>query len=383
MPIREPVFDPPFNVVRSSHVELGVRDLGRSRAFYVDCLGLLVSDETDDALYLRGLEERNHHSIVLRRSREPDVQALGFKLASEEDLDRAAFWFGRRNLPTSFPDLPHQGRTLRTADVFGMPLDLYAQMDHTACMLQQYSYHQGARIQRIDHLNCFTPDVQASYDFYRELGFRLTEYTETDGADAKLWAVWMHRKGNVHDLAFTNGVGPRLHHIGVWTANLLDIIHLCDVMATSGYLQNMERGPGRHGISNAFFLYIRDPDVHVRLSHRRSRSRADPLVADRSTATDFVGPSGAGFMVQGRIGLCRRSAARAGAGSAPDRRGLEREANGANCSRRRFGNSRTIVTGARRASDLCFADERSRTRRVGNCRVGRQSGARQYLDGSD
>ena len=26
MPIREPVFDPPFNVVRASHVELGVRD---------------------------------------------------------------------------------------------------------------------------------------------------------------------------------------------------------------------------------------------------------------------------------------------------------------------------------------------------------------------
>src|SRR6202167_3430797 len=128
MPVRNPVFDPPFNVVRSSHVELGVRDLARSRAFYVDCLGLLVSDETEDALYLRGVEERNHHSIVLRRSREAGVQALGFKLASEEDLDRAAFWFGRRNLPTAFPDLPHQGRTLRTADVFGMPLDLCAQM---------------------------------------------------------------------------------------------------------------------------------------------------------------------------------------------------------------------------------------------------------------
>jgi catechol 2,3-dioxygenase len=24
----------------------------------------------------------------------------------------------------------------------------------------------------------------------------------------------------------------------------------------------MERGPGRHGISNAFFLYVRDPDGH-------------------------------------------------------------------------------------------------------------------------
>ena len=78
----------------------------------------------------------------------------------------------------------------------------------------------------------------------------------------RLWAVWLHRKGNVHDLAFTNGVGPRLHHVGLWTAGVLDIIHICDVMATCGYLANMERGPGRHGISNAFFLYIRDPDGH-------------------------------------------------------------------------------------------------------------------------
>ena len=121
MPVRKPVFDPPFNVVRASHVELGVRDLGRSRAFYVGCLGLLVTDETDDALYLRGVEERNHHSIVLRQARdfgrEPDVRALGFKLGSEEDVDRAAFWFGRRNLPTSFPELPYQGRTDRKSVV--------------------------------------------------------------------------------------------------------------------------------------------------------------------------------------------------------------------------------------------------------------------------
>jgi catechol 2,3-dioxygenase len=129
-------------------------------------------------------------------------------------------------------------------------------------MLQRYAYHVGARIQRIDHINCFTPDVQVSYDFYNDIGFRLTESTETDDPEPKLWAVWMHRKGNVHDLALTNGAGPRLHHIGVWTSSALDILHICDVMATCGYLANMERGPGRHGISNAFFLYVRDPDGH-------------------------------------------------------------------------------------------------------------------------
>ena len=275
MPIRKPVVDPPFNVVRASHVELAVRDLARARAFYVDCLGYLVSAETPGTLYLRALEERNHHSIVLRQAKEPSAHTIAFKVASEEDLDRAAFWFGRKNLPTSFPEVPHQGRTLRTADFSGMPIDFYFRMEQAERMLQQYAAYRGARIQRIDHINCFTPDVQASYDFYSDIGFRLTEYTETDERDPKLWAVWMHRKGNVHDLAFTNGRGPRLHHIGVWTASALDILHICDVMATSGYLPNMERGPGRHGISNAFFLYVRDPD-----GHRVELVTSDYLTAD-------------------------------------------------------------------------------------------------------
>ena len=262
MPIRKPVLNPPFNVIRVSHVEYGVRDIGASRAFYVDCLGYQVCDETADVLYLRGAEERNHHSIVLRRDGAPAAHALGFKLASEEDLDRAAFWFAHKGMPTSFPEVPYQGRTLRTQDPFGMPLEFYFRMDQAECMLQKYAAHRGARIQRIDHVNAFTPDVQVSHDFYSEIGFRTTEYTETDDAAPRLWAVWMHRKGNVHDLALTNGRGPRLHHVGVFTAGALDILHICDVMATSGYLANMERGPGRHGISNAFFLYVRDPDGH-------------------------------------------------------------------------------------------------------------------------
>src|SRR5437868_2712148 len=211
---------------------------------------------------MRAVEERNHHSIVLRKGKEAAAHALGFKVASDDDLDRAADWLKRRNLPTAFPDVPHQGRTLRTADITGMPLEFYFKMVQGERMLQRYAAHLGARIQRIDHINCFTPDVQKSYDFYTELGFRLSETTETEGPNGKLWAVWLHRKGNVHDLAFTNGRGPRLHHIGVWTASALDILHICDVMATSGYLANMERGPGRHGISNAFFLYVRDPDGH-------------------------------------------------------------------------------------------------------------------------
>ena len=70
----------------------------------------------------------------------------------------------------------------------------------------------------------------------------------------------MHRKGNVHDIAMTNGLGPRLHHSAFWVSTPLNIIDLLDLLAAKGRISCIERGPGRHGISNAFFLYLRDPD---------------------------------------------------------------------------------------------------------------------------
>jgi catechol 2,3-dioxygenase len=75
MPIPAPVLYPPFNIVRLSHIVLTVTDLAASRAFYVDTLGLQVTDETSDAIYLRAMEERGHHCLVLDRGDHPLAQS--------------------------------------------------------------------------------------------------------------------------------------------------------------------------------------------------------------------------------------------------------------------------------------------------------------------
>jgi catechol 2,3-dioxygenase len=135
-------------------------------------------------------------------------------------------------------------------------------MDKRPHLLRRYDLYKGCHPQRLDHFNVFAAEVQDTLDFYVRLGFRLTEYAEEDGPQGRIAAAWLHRKGNVHDFAITNGKGPRLHHFAYWVPTAMNILHLCDVMASSGYLKNIERGPGRHGISNAFFLYVRDPDGH-------------------------------------------------------------------------------------------------------------------------
>lgn len=261
MPVPTSNLNPPFNIVRLSHVALTVTDLGASRAFYVDMLGLQVTYEDGQEIHLRAMEERGHHCLILQKAGRPSASSLGFKLFGEEDLDRAKSYFDRRGLANDWVVRPNQGRTLLARDLFGMPLEFYATMERLPPIHQHYKLYSGVKPLRIDHFNCFSPDVDASTAFYNEIGFRVTEYTE-DKATKRLWAVWLHRKGNVHDIAFTNGRGPRLHHIAFWVANPLHIIDLLDLMSTTGYLANIERGPGRHGISNAFFLYIRDPDGH-------------------------------------------------------------------------------------------------------------------------
>lgn len=261
MPVPRPNLYPPFNIVRLSHAEYTVTDLAASRAFYVDTLGLQATYEDKNTLTLRAMEERGHHCIVLRKGTVARANVLGFKLYDEPDLDKAEHWFKSKGLPVRWIDQSWQGKTLRTQDVSGVPLEFYVQMDKLASIHQKYALYRGVKPLRIDHFNCFSPDVDASVAFYTEIGFRVTEYTE-DEATRKLWAAWMHRKGGVHDMAFTNGLGPRLHHTAFFVPSPLNIIDLLDLMSTTGYLKNIERGPGRHGISNAFFLYVRDPDGH-------------------------------------------------------------------------------------------------------------------------
>jgi catechol 2,3-dioxygenase len=262
MPVPRHAANPPFDIVRASHIALGVTDLARSRDFYEGTLGLFVEEASEHTIYLRGMEERQHHSLVLVKSTVPLAHALGFRVRSEEDIDRASHWARVNGLQHGLVQRAYQGRTLQILDPWGMPIEFVAGMERRENLLQRYGLYKGVHPQRLDHFNVFAPDVQGSLDFYAGLGFRLTEYAEEDGPAPRIAAGWMQRKGNVHDIAFTNGRGPRLHHVAYWCPNAMNVLHLCDVMASTGYLRNMERGPGRHGISNAFFLYVRCPDGH-------------------------------------------------------------------------------------------------------------------------
>jgi catechol 2,3-dioxygenase len=247
-------------VVRAGHVVLYVTDLARSREFYEGFLGLQPVHATADAAYLRGYEEREW-SLKLQRNSWPGLKHLAFKVWEEEDLERAVALARELGLPWREEEEFDRPRMVRLQDPFGFPVVFYRRAGRYPSLLQAYHQYRGPAPQRLDHFNLFCPHVPAALKYYTErLGFRLTEYTVDH--QERVWAAWLQRKGNVHDVALTTGQGPRLHHFAYWVPDPLSVLRAADALGGVGRVEAIERGPGRHGISNAMFLYLRDPDGH-------------------------------------------------------------------------------------------------------------------------
>jgi 3,4-dihydroxyphenylacetate 2,3-dioxygenase len=256
---------PGFNITRCAHAEYRVTDLGAARAFYVEALGLIEVDSDSTHLYLGGYEERDRYSLILRKAESPGVGHIAFRVAAPDDLEKIADLYESHRLPTRWIEADTleagQGRALRAQDPSGLPVEFYHEMAQRERLMQRFDLYRGAHVMRIDHFNCQVPDVQAAFDWWtQEMGFWLSEYTVSDDEPERLWAAWLHRKQNVHDLALMNGIGPRLHHVGMWLQDTHSVLRACDILASVGLADSIERGPGRHGLSNAFFLYLRDPD---------------------------------------------------------------------------------------------------------------------------
>ena len=258
-----PAATPP-DVLRCAYMELVVTDLAASRQFYVDILGLYVTEEDDEAIYLRSTEEFIHHNLVLRKGDVAAVAAFSYRVRAEEDLDRAVEFFTelgcevRRN-PDGF--VKGIGDSVRVVDPLGFPYEFFHQTDHVERMSWRYDLHIPGELVRLDHFNQITPDVPRAVRYMQDLGFRVTEDIQDD--EGTVYAAWMRRKPTVHDTAMTGGDGPRMHHVCFATHEKHNILAICDKLGALRRSDAIERGPGRHGVSNAFYLYLRDPDNPV------------------------------------------------------------------------------------------------------------------------
>ncbi len=135
------------DVIRSAYAELIVSDLAASRQFYVDVLGLVVTHEDDDAIYLRAFEEYLHHSLILRKGPVPALAALAYRVRSQDEVEVAATYFTELGCPVerrAAGATRGVGEAVRVEDPLGFPIEFFYDSDHVERWA--WAFHVSASI---------------------------------------------------------------------------------------------------------------------------------------------------------------------------------------------------------------------------------------------
>ena len=273
------------DILRCAYMELVVTDLAKSREFYVDILGLVVTEEDENTIYLRSFEEFIHHNLILRKGDTAAVAVFSFRVRSQDDVDKAEAYYKELGCETRRGEFTKGIRNaVRVVDPLGFPYEYFYETDHVERLAWAYDQQGPGALVRLDHFNQVSPDVPFGADYLGDLGFRKTEQIADEDVT---YAAWFARKSTVHDTALTGGHGPAMHHVAFATHEKHNILYICDKLGALRRSDAIERGPGRHGVSNAFYLYLRDPDGHRVEIYTQDYYTGDPDNPTVTLVTDY------------------------------------------------------------------------------------------------
>lgn len=257
-------------IAKLGHIALTTPDIEKSLWFWKDVVGLHEVERVDDTTYLRAWGEYEHHTLSLRPDDAGRVDHIAWRTKLPEDVDA----FAERIRATGIPVVElaageerGQGRAIRFTPPSGQTFEIYYDVEkpkppenqRSRLLNNQYRLGgPGVAPRRIDHVNLHAPDAHLMTQWLTDLlGFKNREYI-VDEAD-RTTASWMSVTPLVHDIAVSNapgGITGAFNHLAYWVDNWQDVLHAADIMMENEIAMF---GPGRHGISQAMFLYVLDP----------------------------------------------------------------------------------------------------------------------------
>lgn len=264
-------------IAKLGHVALVTADLQKSLLFFKEIIGLHETEVVDGVHYLRAVSDFQHHTLSIEQGDEGYVKHIGWRTKTADCVNAFKEQLQAQNVAVA--DVP-KGTTPGIGDAIrfqlpsGHTFELYYDVDkpkakdgeQSVLKNQVYaSWKRGVAPRRFDHVNIHTSaNVSESYDFLMEmLGFNLREYVQGDDG---ILAGWLSVTSLVHDVALikkdTLPTPARLHHISYWLDDSQDILRAADILRE----HNIPFiGPGKHGISQALYLYVMDPGSGCRV----------------------------------------------------------------------------------------------------------------------
>ncbi|MES2257984.1 MAG: catechol 2,3-dioxygenase [Pseudomonadota bacterium] len=258
-------------VMRPGHAQLRVLDIEEGRKFYRDVLGLVETGvDAQGRVYLKGWDERDHHSVVLRQDDKAGIDFIGFKVLDNATLDQLerdvqAYGYSTQRIPAG--DLMETGERVRFTLPTGHVFELYADKTKVGNGLGQTNPHpwgadseRGIAPTRFDHCLLYGPNIAANKKFFIEvLGFYLVERVlgPKEAGEPEV-VIFLSCSNKTHDIAFAEYPEPgKLHHLSFYMKSWERVLRAGDIMGM--HKVPIDIGPTRHGTTRAETIYAWDP----------------------------------------------------------------------------------------------------------------------------
>lgn len=256
-------------VLRPGHVQIRVLDMEASLTHYVERMGLLETDRDDQGrVYLKGWDEHDWFSVVLRPADTPGMDFTAFKVDSVETLNRLEqglkdFGCEVKRIPAG--DLNHCGERVSFVSPMGHTFELFAQKDTIGNGLGNVNPHpwredlKGMKVHRFDHCLLYGDDLDGAVKLFTEvLGFQQTEKVVVGPGGSVQIASFLTCGMKAHDLALIRHEEKgKLHHVSFLLRSWEEVLHAADIMGR--YKIPIDIGPTRHGITRGRTIYFFDP----------------------------------------------------------------------------------------------------------------------------
>lgn len=244
---------PNSKVTALRSIELGVRDLPRSVAFYSDIWGLQPITTSEDTTYLRatGLE---HHVVVLRERPHPKLLSVHFAVSSRAAVDALhnsarALGISVTHPPEKLPSIAGGGYGFAFKTPDGQELSVSAEVAQHGSVLPDRK-----KPMNLTHVVINSADVERQTEFFQDvLGFRLSDSTHS--------MEFIRCGRDHHSIALARGSGPSLNHMAYEMQDFDALMYGSGRMKQNGF--DLEWGVGRHGPGNNIFSYFIEPDGFV------------------------------------------------------------------------------------------------------------------------
>ncbi|MCM3767783.1 VOC family protein [Neobacillus niacini] len=265
-------------IAKLGHVALVSTDLERSLWFFKEVIGLEETEVVDGTHYLRAYSDFEHHTLSVKAGDKAHVDHIAWRTKRPEDVEKFAQLLAEAGTEVTWVEAgveAGQGRAIR----FQLPsehrMELYYDMEKTLAepskrsvlKNQVYkSWAKGVSPRRIDHVNILTSmKANVLSDFLMEkLGFKMREYVKAP--DESYLGAWLSVTPLVHDIAVSHDpfspTTHQIHHVAYWLDNAQDLLRAADILKENGL---SFKGPGKHGISQAMYIYVVDPGSGLRV----------------------------------------------------------------------------------------------------------------------